>query len=100
VTDRLYPSCRRCRYWENADPDHDETGDCVRNPPVARLDGELPTAVFPVTQFDQRCGEFRTSWIGVPDPNETPVGVFAELELGRIADYLLRLAKAIEAEHK
>jgi hypothetical protein len=61
------PRCETCRFWESAEPAADESTDgwCHRHPPIpfhfpgAREMGQASySPVFPLTAFDDWCGEW------------------------------------------
>jgi hypothetical protein len=63
------PTCETCRFWAPHESETEEkptSGDCIRFPPLVAVgpDSEgslMPMTLWPCTEHDARCGEFKTN---------------------------------------
>lgn len=54
--------CSSCAHWIRLPPERDmedDAGFCRRYPPVVLSDNGEPFTVFPLTDEDDQCGEYR-----------------------------------------
>ena len=53
-------SCSSCVHWaEDTEPGDERMGMCRRYPPAVVSDGESTFSLWPFTEADDRCGEFK-----------------------------------------